>query len=66
MRHVADPVLHELETPFLANRVEKERADVGVQYVVTFCARPDNKRIPRIIAPQPGSDPYEEPEEVSE
>src|SRR6202048_4723991 len=61
---VADPVLHELDDPFLAHRVE-ERADVGVQYVVHLLALdPDNKRIHRIMRAAPGSESVREPEEV--
>src|SRR3984893_13701633 len=64
MRQVADPVLHELDNPFLAHRVE-ERADVGVQYVVHLLALdPDNQRIHRIMRAAPGSESVREPEEV--
>src|SRR4051794_795237 len=61
---VADPVLHEPDQPFLAQRVE-ERLDVGVQYEVHFPARnSDTESIERIVRSPPWTEPVREPEEV--
>jgi hypothetical protein len=61
---VADPMLHELDQPFLAHRVE-ERSDIGVQYPVhLLAADPDHERIHRIMRAASRPEPVREPEEV--
>ena len=61
---VTDPMLHELDEPLVAHRVE-ERADVGVQDVVHLLAlNPNHERIHRIMRAASGSESIREPEEV--
>ena len=61
---VADPMLHEPDQPFLADRVE-ERPDVGVQDLVHLPAGdPDHQRVQRIMRATSRPEPVREPEEV--
>jgi hypothetical protein len=61
---VADPVVQELDQPFLADLVE-ERSDVGVEYVVHLRATDANHQgVQRIMLAALGSESIREPEEV--